>query len=61
MSQRYFTNGYKYKLSDNGLTVISVLSELIELRDNYLVFCNDCHFSQSALVTLINYVATVKY
>ena len=40
-------------------TTISLLYELINLRDNYLMFSGDFNLSNSDFLTVINYMSTV--
>jgi len=56
MSQQYFIKCHRHRLSDVQKTTISLLFELIRLRDNYLVFSSDFNFSHCDFLTLINYV-----
>ena len=49
-----------YTVSKPVVVGISVnfMSELIKLRNNYLMFSGDFYFSLSAIVTVISYVST---
>jgi len=49
----------RHRLSDVQKTTISLLFELIRLRDNYFVFSGDFNFNHSDFLTLINYVSSV--
>jgi len=60
MSEQYFINKcHRHRLSDVQKTTISLLFELIRLRDNFLVFSGDFNFNHSDFLTLINYVSSV--
>jgi len=59
MSQQYFIKCHRPRLPDVQKTSISLLFELIRLRDNYLVFSRDFNFNHSDFLTLINYVSSV--
>jgi len=61
MSQQYFIKCHRHRLPvpDVRKTTISLLFELIRLRDNYLVFSGDFNFNHSDVLTLISYVSSV--
>ena len=50
---------HRLPVPDVRKTTISLLYELIRLRDNYLVFSGDFNFNHSDFLTLINYVSSV--
>ena len=50
---------HHHRLSDVQKTMISLLYELINLRDSYLVFSGDFNFNQSDFLALIYYMSTV--
>ena len=56
LSQRLFTAYYKSRLSVGESTTVSLMSELLKLRDNYLYFSGGFHLNQLDIATLINYV-----
>ena len=50
MSQQYYMNCHHHRLSDVKKTTISLLYELVNFRDNYLVFTDDFNFNLIVLL-----------
>jgi len=58
MSQQYFircVHNVNHHVQKN---MISLLYELINLRDKYLLFSSDFNFNHSDILTLINYLSS---
>ena len=58
MSQQYYMNCHHHRLSDVKKTTISLLYELVNFRDNYLVFTDDFNFN---LIVLLCFGICVCY